>query len=977
MKKKMSRLISALLVFAMVCAMVPAAFADTVAATSVTLDKNSLSMILGGNTATLTPTVSPENATDKTVTWTSEAEGVATVANGVVTAVGAGTTTIRASVGSGDGTLSAKCSVTVYDTITAFGTVSAISVGKGTTAAAVSEKLPTNISATFADSVSATYPITGWTSANYKPGVAGTYTFTATLMLGTGVKLGDGVSAPTVQVTVADGPVFTATPTITGLPTNGKVMQTGSCSLTVNASAKVGETPLAEGALTYQWYVVKNGTTSAAANGTGKSVAVDLSVPATLTYYCEVTATNSSTGISTKTESNRVTLEVCAPYKIVLTTGITGTSLTVGSSTTINAEVQKFDETKHDYVKSNESNEIVWDYVISGTSNLTIKNYATLDGSYNSSKTLTAKAADSASGTNVTITAKLKVNSDISASLKLTIQPGKVADITYSVSGIGASFAENDFYSGVLTATGYTSSYFGGMALNYIKVTAQSGGALYTSAERLTSSDIVSASTKCYYNYSRVTGAGTADLDTLYFVPSYTTSATPYVTYTAYDANDCILATGKVLIDGTSNDITYNVTAGQSVTFNEKDFQTYFENEYTRGTLSYVQFDVTFDSNLDTRSYGYLYESNDSRADLVDNRTKYYYNASTREADLDTIIFSAGSRTTKYTITVPFEAYGTDRYGSTKALKGNVVITANDGRISTIYSVGTSFEDDIFAAMIPEGATTSTLSNYWVLFGDVTNGRLYYDYDGIADAKEVTSKTVFFFNPGRNELDLEDVYFVPAAGATTAKVEYVIYTGSNSKVESGSLNFTIVQQTKSNFFTDVTESATGKWSANAIDFMSYNELVTGITKTTFQPEQTMTRAMLVTILYRIAGKPSVSRVSNPFTDVKANTYYYDAVLWAYDNNVVSGITKTTFSPNSAVTREQIAAILYRYAGSPKTSGNLNGYTDRAKVSAYAETAMAWAVKNGIITGKGAYTLAPAGEGTRAEVAVMLHRYLTK
>ena len=187
----------------------------------------------------------------------------------------------------------------------------------------------------------------------------------------------------------------------------------------------------------------------------------------------------------------------------------------------------------------------------------------------------------------------------------------------------------------------------------------------------------------------------------------------------------------------------------------------------------------------------------------------------------------------------------------------------------------------------------------------------------------------------------------------------------------------MIQQTKSNYFSDVTESNTGKWSANSIDFMSANELVTGTAAKTFSPNQTMTRAMLVTILYRVADKPSVKNVSNPFTDVKAGTYYYDAVLWAYKNNIVTGTSNTTFNPNGAVTREQIAAILYRYAGSPRVNASLRGYSDQNKVSTYATTAMEWAVKNGIITGKSATTLDPTGKGTRAEVAVMLHRYLTK
>ena len=134
--------------------------------------------------------------------------------------------------------------------------------------------------------------------------------------------------------------------------------------------------------------------------------------------------------------------------------------------------------------------------------------------------------------------------------------------------------------------------------------------------------------------------------------------------------------------------------------------------------------------------------------------------------------------------------------------------------------------------------------------------------------------------------------------------------------------------------------------------------------------------MLVTVLYRAAGEPSVSGISNPFTDVKQKDYFYNAVLWAYKNKVVTGTSADKFSPTANVTREQIAAILYRYMGEPTATGSLSGYSDRAKISSYATTAMQWAIGKGYITGTTKTTLAPDGKATRAQVAVMLHRFLT-
>lgn len=117
-------------------------------------------------------------------------------------------------------------------------------------------------------------------------------------------------------------------------------------------------------------------------------------------------------------------------------------------------------------------------------------------------------------------------------------------------------------------------------------------------------------------------------------------------------------------------------------------------------------------------------------------------------------------------------------------------------------------------------------------------------------------------------------------------------------------------------------------------------------------------------------------MSNPFTDVKSTDYYYEAVLWAYRNNVVNGTSTTTFGPKGKITREQIASILWRLAGKPVYSASLRSYTDYASVSDYAYDAMSWAVGSGYVKGSGA-KLSPKNNATRAEVAVMLHRYLTK
>ena len=175
-------------------------------------------------------------------------------------------------------------------------------------------------------------------------------------------------------------------------------------------------------------------------------------------------------------------------------------------------------------------------------------------------------------------------------------------------------------------------------------------------------------------------------------------------------------------------------------------------------------------------------------------------------------------------------------------------------------------------------------------------------------------------------------------------------------------------------FTDVLES---DWFYDDVAFAYENGLFAGTSDTTFSPNASMTRAMLVTVLYRLEGQPAVNGRSG-FSDVQYNGYYEDAVTWAADNGIVNGTSTTTFSPNANVTREQMAAILYRYAQHKKyntaASSGLNGFTDHASVSGYAAASLEWAVAEKLVNGS-AGKLMPTGNATRAQVAAILHRFV--
>lgn len=171
-------------------------------------------------------------------------------------------------------------------------------------------------------------------------------------------------------------------------------------------------------------------------------------------------------------------------------------------------------------------------------------------------------------------------------------------------------------------------------------------------------------------------------------------------------------------------------------------------------------------------------------------------------------------------------------------------------------------------------------------------------------------------------------------------------------------------------FRDVQADA---WYADAVQYVVSEGLMNGTDADAFSPDASMSRAMLVTVLYRLSGEPAVSQDSG-FADVAADAYYADAVSRETEQGIVTGTSQTAFSPDESVTREQMAALLYRYAGEPSAAGDLSAYADADSVSAYASDAMAWCVENGVLNGTDGSRLEPAASATRAEVAAVLQRF---
>ena len=177
----------------------------------------------------------------------------------------------------------------------------------------------------------------------------------------------------------------------------------------------------------------------------------------------------------------------------------------------------------------------------------------------------------------------------------------------------------------------------------------------------------------------------------------------------------------------------------------------------------------------------------------------------------------------------------------------------------------------------------------------------------------------------------------------------------------------------SRIYTDVN---TGAWYHEAVDYVIAKGLFNGTGTTTFSPNATVNRAMIVTVLYRLAGEPEVENLTS-FRDVNASRYYAKAIAWASENGIVSGYKDGTFRPNQAATRQELAVILYRfgqYSGCDMSlKGDLDSYKDSKAIGGWAREAMAWCVGAGLLQGDPAGSLTPKGTATRAQYATIIMR----
>lgn len=451
--------------------------------------------------------------------------------------------------------------------------------------------------------------------------------------------------------------------------------------------------------------------------------------------------------------------------------------------------------------------------------------------------------------------------------------------------------------------------------------------------------------------------------------------------------NKGVASTGTITVSQKSYDINYNVVAGKSVTFNQKDFESFLEDyAEDNGNYNPKKDEITFDHAVLTssvpsaKSEGTLYygsteitSSNKSKTDMT---------------DMDKVSFDSVSKPSKDTVTLTFRVYGEiEKPNSRKPDKVNydvnVVISVVKEDIT--YTVG--IDDTVqmtardFVNFLQDAKTSYRKSTLDYVKFDVSGknvssyayGGLYRSYSSYSTGKLADSTDKFYYEPSRTQYDLADVAYHTTRWAEAGKTVYIPFTvyGTKGEEASGTMAITIAQTMN---FIDVKASdffyEPVKWAVN-------NKITNGTSSTTFSPYKNCNRAEIVTFLWRAAGSPEPTVTRNPFTDVNSvrDASYYKAILWASQKGITAGTNATTFSPYQECTRSQIVTFLYRYAGKPSGYYS-NPFKDVSSVNeASYYNAILWAVGKGITQGTSTTTFSPYASCTRGEAVTFLYRYV--
>lgn len=490
------------------------------------------------------------------------------------------------------------------------------------------------------------------------------------------------------------------------------------------------------------------------------------------------------------------------------------------------------------------------------------------------------------------------------------------------------------------------------------------------------------------FDGSRVTGWEKADKNKTVTVKASEFNSSKTVTLNVVGVDsDGYASTGTITVSQKSYDINYNVVAGKSVTFNQKDFESFLE-DYADDNGDYnsrndeISFDyATLNSLPDAKREGTLYYGG-SEVTSTSNRKAEY-------TDMDKMTFEAVAKPTKDTVTLTFKVQGyvykngssrkTDLKPYTVSVVINVVkedITYTVGIDDTVQLTARDFVNFLQDARTSYRKSTLDYVKFDVSGKNVSSyayGGLYRSYSSYSTGKLADSTDKFYYEPSRTQYDLADVAYHTTRWAEAGKTVYIPFTvyGTKNEEASGTMAITIAQTMN---FIDVKASdffyEPVKWAVN-------NKITNGTSSTTFSPYKNCNRAEIVTFLWRAAGSPEPTSTRNPFTDVNSvrDASYYKAILWASQKGITAGTNATTFSPYQECTRSQIVTFLYRYAGKPSGYYS-NPFKDVSSVNeASYYNAILWAVGKGITQGTSTTTFSPYASCTRGEAVTFLYRYV--
>ena len=454
---------------------------------------------------------------------------------------------------------------------------------------------------------------------------------------------------------------------------------------------------------------------------------------------------------------------------------------------------------------------------------------------------------------------------------------------------------------------------------------------------------------------------------------------------------DHVVAEGtlKLTVGDGEGDIEYDLGSNGKVTFDEKDFVSFWNdnksaNKYT-GSLSYVKFDIT----TSVPYYGILYTTS-SASKVVTTSHKAYYNYSATNnnyyCDLDQVTYVVDTKNYDgLTDTVPFTAYNDKGDG----ISGIIVINLGEGDAATITSRGVAFGAGGITEIIEANYKAATGKDLdYLTFSSVSasSGKLFYNFSNILNSTPVTTKYEFYVDPTGTQMDLDKVAFVPRAGLYgEVSIKYTGYDVNGKNSYEGKITFKVTQKTKSAVFSDVTASSYS-WAADSVDFLYYEEVANG-SNGKYNPKSNITRGDFMLMLYRAFLEEDYGNynVTTNFPDVvKGTTSYsketYQAVGVAKHLGIAQG-SNGKYNPTSYITREEAMTLIYRtldevgYSMSYTVSTSTSSFSDYSSVSSYARAAIKDLIGHGVVIGTNG-KIQPKSNITRAEMAVILHRVLT-